>query len=322
LWFNASAHRTADREAVTESTTSRPRAIPGPLGLSQYIQGLGEWARERPLTEPLIHGLVKHVAFDASERERFLAGEAGLFRLVPPIQPQDVVEADLDRDAMIALFYALLLRATHALLAEPGGGLSPVIRDTGELLSIIELQLGGDVPTAVLTRLEKLKVELAVRGATVGKLDERQAAIIQDARRKRAEDALKAATEAPLPPEPPAERAVGRIPFWAVLWLLGTFALSAGLWKLETHLLQGPPPAAAYTELAVLGIIRVHDRVSVRVDASVFALPEAERMAGAKRLFERFRAESEGEVTVLVLQDALGTNRYRVTASGMTPIAP
>ena len=100
-------------EAIPEVAGTDPR-IPEPLGLSTYIQVLGEWSRGM-VSEPYMLGLIRSQGFGDPERTEFLAGADQLWGLVPPITAPDVAEAELEPEAARALGLALALKGEHAL---------------------------------------------------------------------------------------------------------------------------------------------------------------------------------------------------------------
>jgi hypothetical protein len=308
----------------TETETNTPEAstdsrIPEPLGLSTYIQLLGEWAKGM-VSEPYLLGLIRSKGFGDTERTEFLTGADRLWGLVPPIDAPDVAEAELPPEAARALGLALTLQGQQALHHHlPSDGSNPpILSRIAEMVTVINLILEGHeaADSAVEKHLTSLQQELAARSVDTSRLadrkeDVRDAVLNRRHLEERAQEA-QAAEKAPLKT---------RNIYWAHVpmrgFLLAFVSLGIALVLLDTLTPEpsgGLPPASSYTEVPVLGIIRHPDVAYVLVQPEWLLESEAVRKLGARRLWERLSKESGGNVAKLVFRTRSGTDLGYVTA--------
>jgi hypothetical protein len=293
--------------------------VPAPLGLYQYIAALDRWSSGKPAEERFLMGLLAYLEYGELEAAEFRMGRGGLWGLVPPIDAEQVAEAQLEGPAARALSVALVLFARHALaryLPEQKEGLPPELAEAAELIAVLRLSFGAaKVATDVVAggRLVDLALDLEARGATgLTALDQRQAAIVDahnsevEARRVAELESFEAARRQRLkdlgvrPSGISPRRLLAAAVFLVALGVLATW----WPWREDTL-----PPAASYAEVPAVGIIRHEDRITVRVNSSwVAGTPEEERRGSVVNLWERFGREMErpDEPVDLVLVDRRG----------------
>lgn len=310
-----------------ETKSSTDSRIPEPLGLSTYIQVLGEWAKGM-VSEPYLLGLIRSAGFGEAERAEFLAGADQLWGLVPPIDAPDVAEAELEPEAARALGLALALQGEHALHHHlPSDGAKPrVLTDIAELVTVIHLILEGHQQTgsAAEKRLKSLQKRLAARSVNTTRLagrkeDVREAVLArrriedQERRDEEAQEKKEAASR-----EKKRRRAPTEIPMKGLLFTIASLFVALTLFNTLTPKPSGGLPSAAeYKEVPVIGIIRHPDIVYVRVEGEWLLESESARKLGARRLWDRLSQESGGNVARVVLQTRTGTDLAFVTATGV-----
>jgi len=312
-----------------ESTDTR---IPEPLGLSTYVQLMGEWSKGM-VSEPYLLGLIQSKNFGDKESSEFLAGADQLWGLVPPIDAPDVAEAELQPAAARALGLALTLQGQQALHHHlPTEGPSPVILTrVAEMVTVVNLILEGheDSASPAEKHLASLQAQLTDRSVDTSRLAERKEdvrdAVLnrrhkqererRERREREAEEAKKAA---------PRKRSfTSAVPLKIILFMAASVVLAITLLNtLSPEPSGGLPAASEYTEVPVLGIIRHPDVIYILVKPEWLIQDEASRRVGARRLFERLSKESAGNVVKLVFQTRAGKELAYVTAQRVRWLGP
>ncbi len=303
-----------------ESTDSR---IPEPLGLSTYVQLLGEWTKGM-VSEPYLLGLIRSRSFGDAERAEFRAGADQLWGLVPPIDAPDVAEADLKPEAARALGLALVLQGQQALhhhLASDGPAPQSLSR-VAEMVTVINLILEGheDEASAAEKHITSLQAELTARSVDTSRLAERKEDVREAVLNRRHEEEREAREreEAEASKPTPRRRVSEAIPLKVVAFMIASLLVAGTLLQaLWPEPSGGLPAASEYTEVPVLGIIRHPDVVYILVESEWLTQDETARKLGARRLFERLSKESAGNVAKLVFQTNARNDLAYVTATSV-----
>lgn len=286
--------------------------VPPMLPWPEYLRLSAEWAAGKRVEPGFLQGLFDGLFLAAPARACIASQAERLKSVSADRSAASLIEAGLDPGSAEAAAVGLISAARHAMARYlPVGAPAAALIEAAEVLGFVELQIEGkpDLDPQIRALLAAQIDALRARGIVVGARGLREgvtAAKVAAAEQRRAVEAEAAARPAPT---------TGR-GSWVAAGLAAVLVLSAAVVLVPRP--RSPfPPASAYTELPVAGLVRLGDRVQVRVHPSWLSVPEPARATAASALLAHLTQESQGAVQRLELEMLDGAPLGSVSPAGV-----